>query len=94
MRCLPSEMLYAAFTGQWSHGVESVFAHGCPRRLNIDPPWLSFQTQSTYLEKKDSWPEGIQVMTGKTRNSGFYLNKADPKGLLGALNASIDYDTK
>ena len=33
-------------------------------------------------------------MTGKTRKSGFYLNKADPKGLLGALNASIYYDTK
>lgn len=46
--------------------------------------------RSVYREKKSSWPEGIQVTIGKQRNSGFYLNKADPKGLLNVLNAGIE----
>lgn len=61
-----------------------------PRLLGKHAVDVVIVPRSVYLEKKSSWPEGIQVMTGKARNSGFYLNKADPKGLLGALNTSID----
>jgi len=36
------------------------------------------------------WPKEIRVTVGRARNSGFYLNAADPKGLLAPLNRAIE----
>lgn len=46
--------------------------------------------QSVYDDMKADWPKETRVSVGRARNSGFYLNAADPKGLLAPLNRAID----
>ncbi|MBK6998753.1 MAG: transporter substrate-binding domain-containing protein [Rhodoferax sp.] len=46
--------------------------------------------QSVYEDMKADWPKETRVSVGRARNSGFYLNATDPKGLLAPLNRAID----
>lgn len=46
--------------------------------------------QSVYEDQKGDWPQSTIVTAGKQRNTGFYLNKDDPKGLREQLNKSIE----
>ncbi len=46
--------------------------------------------QSVYEDMKADWPKETRVTVGRARNSGFYLNATDPKGLLAPLNRAVD----
>lgn len=46
--------------------------------------------QSVYEDMDADWPKETKVTVGRARNSGFYLNATDPKGLLTQLNSAID----
>ncbi len=46
--------------------------------------------QSVYDDMKADWPKETRVTVGRARNSGFYLNAADPKGLFVPLNRAVD----
>jgi hypothetical protein len=46
--------------------------------------------QSVYEDQKEDWPSNTIITMGRQRNTGFYLNKADPKGLLEPINRSIE----
>lgn len=46
--------------------------------------------QSVNLDMKDDWPKEAKVTVGRASYPGFYLNAADPRGLLGPLNLAID----
>ena len=50
---------------------------------------VAIVNRSIYGDMKSLWPAGHTSKVGRARNSGFYLNKDDPKHLHGKLNASI-----
>jgi hypothetical protein len=47
--------------------------------------------QSVYEEQKADFPANTLVTKGRQRNTGFYLNKVDPKQLYKTLNRRIAY---
>jgi ABC-type amino acid transport substrate-binding protein len=46
--------------------------------------------RSVYEELLSNWPKDLIITEGRARNTGFYLNKSDPKNQLGRLNRAIE----
>lgn len=45
--------------------------------------------QSVFEQQRADWPANVRSAKGQQRNTGFYLNQADPQRLLAPLNRAI-----
>lgn len=71
--------------------ITAVYAYEDLARLLVrDSVDVVIVPKSVYLEQKSSWPAGVIAVTGKDRNSGFYVSKSDPRMLIARLNVKIE----
>ncbi|WP_342616171.1 transporter substrate-binding domain-containing protein [Rhodoferax sp. GW822-FHT02A01] len=73
---------YASVSGAYSY-------EELPRLLARAQVDVVVVPRSIYGEQKNLWPPGSIVTDGRSRMTGIYLSKQDPKGLLKPLNESI-----
>lgn len=73
----------------FSRVIGSITYDELPRLLSSDMADAVIVPQSVSVEMKSLWPAGTRVTPGRARSVGFYLPKADVKGLAGRLNQAI-----
>ncbi len=73
---------FSTFIPSYSYG-------NLPKLLERKVVDVAILNRNTYQDMKPLWPHGHITTAGKSRYTGFYLNKADPRHLLEPLNTSI-----
>ena len=80
---------HTEYLGDFSTFIPSYSYGNLPKLLERKVVDVAILNRNTYQDMKSLWPQGHITTAGKSRYTGFYLNKADPRHLLEALNAGI-----